>query len=335
MVKVAVVGAGYWGPNLIRNFHSIRENCLRYVCDQDESALNRLRNFFPDVEFISDYDLILNAPEIDAVVIATQPTSHFPLAKQALEKGKHVFVEKPMALRTSEAELLLSTSKAQNRVLMVGHLLRYHPAVGLLKQYVDEGELGEILYIYSTRVNLGKVRYDENALWSFAPHDVALILHLMESRPTAVSAVGQSYLREGVEDVVFLTILFEQKRMAHAHVSWLDPHKIRKLTVVGNRKMAVFDDMEASEKIRIYDKGVDFSPGHRSYEDALSLRTGDILIPRVKMREPLRIECEHFLECVEKGTTPLTDGEEGVAVVRVLEAAQKSLELAGSLVEID
>ncbi len=335
MARVAVVGAGYWGPNLIRNFHGIRENCLRFVCDQDESALDRLRSSFPDVEFVSDYDVVLNSREIDAVVIATQPTSHFALAKQAFQKGKHVFVEKPLALRASEAESLLSMSKSEDRVLMVGHLLRYHPAVELLKQYVDHGELGEILYIYSTRVNLGKVRYDENALWSFAPHDVALILHLMDSRPAAVSAVGQSYLREGVEDVVFLTVLFEEKRMAHAHVSWLDPHKIRKLTVVGNKKMAVFDDMEASEKIRIYDKGVDFSPGHRSYEDALSLRTGDILIPRVKMREPLRIECEHFLECVEKGKKPLTDGEEGVAVVKVLEAAQKSLGQAGSLVTID
>ncbi|KPJ61627.1 MAG: hypothetical protein AMJ46_00580 [Latescibacteria bacterium DG_63] len=335
MAKIAVVGAGNWGPNLIRNFHSIEAGCLRFVCDQDESALNRLRDSFPDVEFVSDYSLVLDSPEVDAVVIATQPASHFPLAKQALGKGKHVFVEKPLALRVSDAESLLSISKSENRVLMVGHLLRYHPAVVLLKQYADQGELGEILYIYSTRVNLGKVRHDENALWSFAPHDVALILHLMESRPTAVSAVGQSYLREGVEDVVFLTVLFEQKHMAHAHVSWLDPHKIRKLTVVGKKKMAVFDDMEASEKIRIYDKGVDFSPGYRSYEDAVSLRMGDILIPRVNMKEPLRIECEHFLECVEKGTTPLTDAVEGVAVVRVLEAAQKSLELSGSLVEIE
>jgi predicted dehydrogenase len=335
MVKVAVVGAGYWGPNLIRNFYSIGENVLRFVCDQDETALHRLEGSFPSVEFTSDYSLVLDSPDVDAVVIATQPTSHFTLAKQALEKGKHVFVEKPLALKVSEAQSLQSISEAENRILMVGHLLRYHPAVVLLEQYVDRGELGDILYIYSTRVNLGKVRHDENALWSFAPHDVALILHLMKSPPLAVSAVGQSYLREGVEDVVFLTVLFEKNRMAHAHVSWLDPHKIRKLTVVGNKKMAVFDDMEASEKVRIYDKGVDFSPGYRSYEDAVSLRTGDILIPKVRMKEPLRIECEHFLECIEKGIEPLTGAEEGVSVVRVLEASQKSLELSGSMVDID
>ncbi|UCF78658.1 MAG: Gfo/Idh/MocA family oxidoreductase [Candidatus Eiseniibacteriota bacterium] len=334
MVKVAVVGAGYWGPNLIRNFHGIGDSCLRFICDQDKAALDRLGPSFPEVEFTSDYGVVLNSAEVDAVVIATQPTTHFELAREALRKGKHVFVEKPLALRASDAETLLSMSREMKKILMVGHLLRYHPAVALLKGYVDRGELGEILYVYSTRVNLGKVRQDENALWSFAPHDVALILHLMESRPTAVSAVGQSYLREGVEDVVFVTILFEHKRMAHAHVSWLDPHKIRKLTIVGNKKMAVFDDMEASEKIRIYDKGVDFSPGYRSYEDAVSLRAGDILIPQVKMREPLRIECEHFVECIEKGTKPLTDAEEGVAVVRVLEAAQTSLELSGSLVQI-
>jgi predicted dehydrogenase len=334
MVRVAVIGAGYWGPNLIRNFYAIDRDCVRFVCDQDTVATGKLRNSLPGVEFVSDYNLVLNSPEVDAVVIATQPASHFALAKEALEKGKHVFVEKPLALHTSEAEELLALSGSKNRILMVGHLLRYHPAVKLLKDYLERGELGEILYIYSTRVNLGKVRHDENALWSFAPHDIAVIMHLMGRRPVSVSAIGQSYLRPGVEDVVFLTVLFEGNHMAHIHVSWLDPHKIRKLTVVGNKKMAVFDDMEASEMVRIYDKGVDYSPGFRSYTEAVSLRVGDILIPRVQMKEPLRIECEHFVECVEKGKRPLTDGEEGVAVVKVLEGAQKSMSLSGALVQL-
>ncbi|MFH0778734.1 MAG: Gfo/Idh/MocA family oxidoreductase [Candidatus Eisenbacteria bacterium] len=334
MVRIAVVGAGYWGPNLIRNFLSAKGSSLRFVCDQDASALKKLQSSFPGVEFVTDFAAVVNSPEVDGIVIATDATSHFDLAKEALEKGKHVFVEKPLALSASLAEELVSLSKAAGRVLMVGHLLRYHPAVTLLKEYIDRGELGEILYAYSTRVNLGRVRREENALWSFAPHDIAVILHLIGSRPAAVSAVGQCYLREGVEDVVFLTILFEHNKMAHVHVSWLDPHKIRKLTVVGKKKMAVFDDMEASELIRIYDKGVDYTPGYRSYTEAVSLRVGDILIPRVQMREPLRIECEHFVECIETGRQPFTDGEEGLAVVRVLEAAQQSLALSGSLVRI-
>jgi predicted dehydrogenase len=334
MVRLAVIGAGYWGPNLIRNFYGINRESIRFVCDQDTTALGKLRSSLPGVEFVSDHNLVLNSSEVDAVVIATQPASHFALSKEALEKGKHVFVEKPLALHANEAEELLSLSRSKNRVLMVGHLLRYHPAVKLLKDYVEKGELGEIFYIYSTRVNLGKVRHDENALWSFAPHDIAVIIYLMGCKPISVSAVGQSYLRTGVEDVVFLTVLFEGNRMAHIHVSWLDPHKIRKLTVVGNKKMAVFDDMEASEKIRIYDKGVDYSPGVKSYTEAVSLRVGDILIPRVQMKEPLRIECEHFIECVEHGKRPLTDAEEGVVVVRVLEGAQESMRLSGSLVQL-
>ncbi|MCX5801653.1 MAG: Gfo/Idh/MocA family oxidoreductase [Candidatus Eisenbacteria bacterium] len=334
MVRLAVIGAGYWGPNLIRNFYGIDRNCVRYVCDQDAAVIGKLKSSFPGVEFVSDHNLVLNSPDVDAVVIATQPASHFGLSKAALERGKHVFVEKPLALRTSEAEELLALSTAKNRVLMVGHLLRYHPAVKLLKDYLERGELGEILYIYSTRVNLGKVRQDENALWSFAPHDIAVIIYLMGRKPVSVSAVGQSYLKTGVEDVVFLTIFFEGNCMAHVHVSWLDPHKIRKLTVVGNKKMAVFDDMEAAEMIRIYDKGVDYTPGFKSYSEAVSLRVGDILIPRVPMKEPLRIECEHFIECVEQGKHPMSDAEEGVAVVRVLEGAQKSMHLSGSVVKL-
>lgn len=334
MVRVAVIGAGYWGPNLIRNFYGINRNCVRFVCDQDAAVIGRLRDSFPGVEFVSDYDLVLGSSEVDAVVIATQPASHFDLCKRAFEKGKHVFVEKPLALNTAEAEGLLALSRSKKKILMVGHLLRYHPAIKLLKNYVESGELGEILYIYSTRVNLGKVRQDENALWSFAPHDLAVITYLMGRKPVSVSAVGQSYLTSGVEDVVFLTIFFEGNCMAHIHVSWLDPHKIRKLTVVGNKKMAVFDDMEASEMVRIFDKGVDYSPGYKSYAEAVSLRVGDILIPRIQMKEPLRIECEHFIECVEKGKHPLTDGEEGVMVVRVLEGAQESMRFSGALVQL-
>jgi len=334
MVRIAVVGAGYWGPNLIRNFRSMKSSSLRFVCDQDGAALDKLKPSFPEAEFVTDFEVVLSSPEVDAVVVATQAASHLALAKEALERGKHVFVEKPLTLSAKDAEVLVETSVRTKKVLMVGHLLLYHPAVRLLKQYIDGGELGDVLYVYSTRVNLGKVRQDENALWSFAPHDIAVILHLIGARPLSVSAVGQCYLRPGVEDVVFLTILFEGNRMAHVHVSWLDPHKIRKLTIVGKKKMAVFDDMEASEKIRIYDKGVDYSPDYKSYADAVSLRVGDILIPRVDMKEPLRIECEHFIECIVQGKTPLTGAEDGLAVVKVLEAAQKSLSQSGTLVTI-
>jgi predicted dehydrogenase len=255
--------------------------------------------------------------------------SHYPLARTLLEAGKDVFVEKPLALRADHAEELVRLARERQRILMVGHLLLHHPAVRHLKEMVKRGELGDLLYLYSQRVNLGKVRRDENALWSFAPHDLSVALHLLDAEPIDVAARGAAFVQPGIEDVVFLHLRFPGGTMAHVHVSWLDPHKLRKFTVVGTRKMVVFDDMEASEKIKIYDKGVDRGGQIVGYGDALTVRSGDIVIPSVPLQEPLRIECLHFVECVRERKAPLSDGAGGLAVVRVLAAAQASLESGG------
>lgn len=333
-VRVAVVGAGYWGPNLVRVMADLSEAELVFVCDADEGSLAKIRESFPGVPLSRDPAEVFESPRVDAVVLATNPHTHYDLGTRALAAGKHLYVEKPLALTVEHGEALVAKAEAAGRTLMVGHLMRYHPAVHLLQRYVDSGELGEVLYVYATRVNLGKLRREENALWSLAPHDISVILHLLGSFPRRVRALGVDYVRGGVEDVVFLTMEFPNKVLAQVHVSWLDPHKVRQLTVVGKKKMAVLDDMEATEKIRIYDKGVDFTPSYRGYGESLTLRVGDILVPRVEMTEPLHIECAHFVECVAKGQRPWTDGHEGLRVLRVLDAAQRSLESQGNYVDL-
>jgi predicted dehydrogenase len=268
-------------------------------------------------------------------VIVTAPTpAHYELAKAALLTGRHVFVEKPIALAVAEAEELVALAEARGRVLMVGHLLMYHPAVARLKQMVDGGELGEVYYLTTSRLNLGQVRRSENAMWSLAPHDISVALYLLGEEPKAVAAQGLTYLQPGIPDTVFLTLRFSSGRAAHIHVSWLDPHKVRRITVVGSQKMAVFDDVDSTEKLRIYDKGVQ-RPAYDSYGDSLSLRFGDISIPRIDMREPLRLECQHFIDCILHGQRPLSDGRNGVQVLRVLEAGQRSLELGGEPVVLE
>ncbi|MBE3070187.1 MAG: Gfo/Idh/MocA family oxidoreductase, partial [Planctomycetes bacterium] len=255
--------------------------------------------------------------------------SHHRLAREALDAGKHVFVEKPMTLAPADAEDLVARADAAGKVLMVGHLLEYHPCVLHLRDLVDQGRLGRLRYMYCQRVNLGVVRKDENAWWSLAPHDVSVILFIFQAEPVTVTAQGQAYLREGVEDVVFAQLKFADGRMAHIHVSWFDPHKIRKMTLVGADKMATFDDMDASEKIRIYDKGADVLGSVVGYDASVNIRSGDILIPKTPGGEPLRAECLHFLDCVEHGKTPRSDGRDGLRVVRVLEAAERSLRGGG------
>jgi predicted dehydrogenase len=252
-----------------------------------------------------------------------------------LGAGKHLYVEKPLALTTTDAAELVETARAADLRLMTGHLLLYHPGVTMLKELVDSGELGEIFYLYSQRVNLGVIRRNENALWSFAPHDLSVMLHLLGDDPVSVSARGAAYLQEGVEDVVFVNLRFPGGRMGQVQLSWLDPHKLRKFTVVGSRKMAVLDDMEPQEKVRIYDKGAEVPGDYASYGDYIGLRFGDVHIPRLDWREPLRLECEHFLSCVRDGRTPVSDGANGLRVVRVLEAASRSLERDGAPVTIE
>lgn len=335
MTNIGVIGYGYWGPNLVRNFEQMPQANLVACCDLNPDNLKKVKSLYPHVEVTQNIDDVLNSAGIDAVVIATSAPTHYDLAKKALFASKHVMVEKPLTLDSATSKELVDIAEKQGRILMVGHLLEYHSAVDYLKDLIASGELGDVQYIYTQRLNLGQVRKDENAFWSLAPHDISIISYLLSGKePVEVSARGESYITEGVEDVVFASLSFADKTMAHIHVSWLDPHKIRKVTVVGNKKMVVFDDMESSEKVRIYDKGVGAGDGYRSYGEDLTLRFGDIVIPSIKMKEPLRTECEHFVEAIKTGKPPRSDGYDGLRVVKVLEAAHASLKSGGKPVRV-
>ena len=335
MIDVAVVGVGGWGKNLARTYYQSPECRLKYICDLDRQKLEHLRLQLPGTVLTTRYDDLLQDSSLQAIVIATTAVSHYPLCKAALKAGKDVFVEKPFVLEIDQAEELMRLANQEDRVLMIGHLLEYHPVMRRLKQMIDSNELGEIYYIYTQRVNLGVVRNDENALWNFSPHDISSILYLLEKQPTDVSARGQSYLQPGIEDVVFLTLNFNGKSMAHIHVSWLDPHKIRKITVVGSKKMAVFDDTETTEKLRVYDKSAEHNTNYNSFAEYVTLRFGDVTIPHFKIEEPLRLECQHFLECVREHKQPLSDGMDGLRVLKVLNAAQQSLRNNGAPVSLE
>lgn len=330
--SIACVGAGYWGRNLVRVFGSLPDAYLKLVCDSDRGVAERAAGPH-SARVVTDYDSVLRDPDIDAVVIAVPALQHYESAKLALEHGKHVFVEKPMTTRVDQAAELVEIADRNGKTLMVGHLLEYHPAVQFLKHLIQNGELGETYYLYSQRVNLGIVRKDENAMWSLAPHDISVILYLLDEEPDAVSARGECYLQKGVEDVVFVNLHFKDGRMGQLQLSWLDPHKVRKLTIVGSEKMAVFDDTESAEKIRIYDKAAE-RESYESYGEAITLRFGDVVIPHIHMEEPLKLECQHFIDCVQNNTTPRSDGSDGLRVVRVLEAAQRSLEQDGAPVAL-
>ncbi len=327
MLGLAIVGTGYWGKNLVRNFNGIKGASLEYLCDANVDTVGRLAGLYPGVAVETSFQRVLDNRNVDATVIATPAATHFALASQALEAGKHVFVEKPICLEPGEAFKLVRLAREKKRVLMVGHLLEYHPGVRWIKNHMDE--LGHIYYLYSQRLNLGIVRKDENAWWSLAPHDISVILYLLGATPETVTARGAEYLRPGVADVVFATLRFGDGKMAHIHVSWLDPHKSRKFTLVGDRKMITFDDTEASEKIKVFDKGANLDPMDANYGDHITLRSGDVYLPRIDMTEPLKLECEHFVDCCLNDRTPMTDGMDGLRVVQVLAAAQESMRRGG------
>jgi predicted dehydrogenase len=323
-VRIGVVGLGYWGPNLARNFASLPGCELSYCCDASEEARARLAPMFPGSRLTGDLDELLADPELDAIAVATPVPTHAALAQRVLEAGKHCFVEKPLAVSLADAERAVQAANSSGRTLMVGHLLEYHPGVQKLKELTDSGELGDrIYYIYGNRLNLGKLRADENALWSLGAHDVSVVLYLADEEPYEVVAHGESYVRGGVEDVVFCFLRFPSGLAAHLHLSWLDPHKERRFTVVGSRRMATFDDMAIEGKLTIYDKG--FDEDARGYGEYIT-RSGYSYSPPVPNDEPLRVECEHFVECVRTGTRPRSDGESGLRVVAVLERLQQSLD---------
>jgi predicted dehydrogenase len=317
---IGLAGLGYWGPNLARNFGELAELC--WLCDASSDTLERFTTRYPRARATTDFDELLADGELDAVVVATPAVTHYELSKRALEAGKHVMVEKPPAMNAAEAEDLLATAEAADRVLMPGHLLLYHPAVQKVKALVDAGTLGDVLYVYSNRKNLGKIRKDENALLSLGVHDLSVILYLLDEEPSETWAHGHSFLTPGVEDVVFCYLRFPSGKIAHMHLSWLDPHKVRELTVVGNEKMVVFDDMELERKVTIYEKGP-WQPTHTYGE--WQTRTGDISSPKIPSDEPLRLECRHFLDLVDGQGDPLRAAQDGLAVVRVLEQLQASL----------
>ena len=322
-IAVGVAGLGYWGPNLARNLEAIPGCELTWLCDEREEARARLAGVHRGARLTADLDDLLGDPQLDAVALATPVPTHGELATRVLEAGKHCFVEKPLAQSVVDAERAVAAARSSGRVLMVGHLLEYHPGVRRLKEVIDAGELGDIRYIYSNRLNLGQLRADENALWSLGAHDVSVLLHLAGEEPSELDARGESYMRAGVEDVVFAFLRFPSGLSAHLHLSWLDPHKERRFTVVGSRRMATFDDMELERKLTVYDKG--FDEGADSYGEYIT-RSGDIHNPRVPNAEPLRLEMAHFVQCVREGRTPLSDGESGLRVVRVLEGLQASLD---------
>jgi predicted dehydrogenase len=341
-VRIGQIGIGYWGPNLLRSFLALPDARVTWVADLDSGRLQDAKRNGVEFHTTSDYQDILRAGNVDAVVIATPAAIHYQMAREALQAGKHVLVEKPLAMTTLECEKLIELAEQQQRVLMVGHTFLYNAAVRRLKEYVDARELGDVLYLYAQRLNLGRVRRDVNALWNFGPHDVSIILYVLGEEPVEVSARGFDYLQRGIADVVFMTLVFPSRVAAHVHISWLDPQKVRRMTVVGSRKMLVYDDVSSDAKLVLYDRGVDRVPTSESPRDfgsfaefQLLLRSGDVTIPSLKFPEPLRLECAHFVECIRTGQRPLTDGRHGLSVVKVLEATQRSLDNNGAPVRVE
>jgi predicted dehydrogenase len=335
-VNIAVVGSGYWGPNLIRNVAMLPEARLHTVCDLNPKALEQNARRYPGTRTTPDFDSVLKDPDVYGVILATPASTHAEMALAALDAGKHVMVEKPLAMSSQAALRLIEKAETNGLVLMAGHVFEFNPAVIALRDLVQSGRLGRILYLYSARVNLGVIRDDLNVMWNLAPHDFSILNFVLQSAPEAVSGRGFRLLGRDLEDVAFITVEYPGNIVAHVHVSWLDPNKTRRMTVVGDEKMAVYDDVSQDERIRIYDKGVIRDSIPDAYgEFRLVTRSGDIYIPNLPTTEPLRAECAHFVECIRTGRQPISDGVDGYRVVRMLEAAQQSMEQEGLPVRLE
>ena len=334
-INVGVVGCGYWGPNLIRNFRSLPDCRLKMMCDISEKRLTHLKSLYPEVEGVTNYDHMLNGVGLDAVIIATSVRSHFAMARASLLAGKHTFIEKPMAASSGECQELIDIAKKQGAVLMVGHTFLYSPAVIKIKEIVQSGDLGEIRYICARRLNLGLFQKDINAAWDLAPHDIAIILHIMGQKADSINCWGSAHITPGVEDVTTICLNFPGKCSAIIHNSWLDPKKVREMTIVGSNRMIVYDDVSTLEKIQIYDTRVERPPFYDTFaEFQYAYHYGDVHVPHIKQEEPLKLECQHFLDCIREGKTPLTDGLQGLELIRILEASSQSLRLGGALVDL-
>jgi predicted dehydrogenase len=333
MINIGVIGCGYWGPNLIRNFSQLPGCSVKIVSDLDQKRLDNMKNQYPQVNTTLDYMEIVKDPKIDAVVIATPVFTHKPFAMSAMEAGKHVFIEKPMTASVNDAMDLVNIAQRKNLRLMVGHTFEYNPAVLAVKKIIDSGELGDLFYINAQRLNLGLFQNDINVLWDLAPHDISIILFLLNKEPQYVTAVGAAHINPKVEDVATLTMVFDDGKIAFIQSSWLDPNKTRKITITGSKKMLMYNDIEPNQKVWIFDKGVQGPEHYETFgEFQYAYRYGDIHIPHINNQEPLKIELSHFIECIKAGKNPISDGESGLRVVRILEAAQQSIENQGKAV---
>ena len=336
MLNIAVIGCGYWGPNLVRNFYSLEGCRVKYVCDVQEDRLAHLKRLYPDIETVTDFNYVIDDPEVDAVTIATPVGLHYELAKKSLEAGKHTFIEKPMAATVAECKELIEIADNMNLRIVVGHTFIYSPPVRKIKEIVSKAVLGEMQYISTRRLNLGLFQTDINVTWDLAPHDISIILYIMGKEPVFVNCQGKAHVNPEIEDVTNLTLNFENGGFATIQSSWLDPNKVREMTFVGSKRMLVYNDLEPNEKIKIYDKRVETPPYYDTFaEFHYSYHYGDIYSPYIKQYEPLKVECQHFIDCIKTGEKPLSGGLEGLKVVQILEAASKSLKSNGAPVEID
>jgi predicted dehydrogenase len=330
-IVVGVVGCGYWGPNLVRNFKGLSNCNLRAMCDTSETRVKHMRSLYSDVEGVTDFDHLLNGVGLDAVVVATPVKYHYPLAKASLLAGKHTLIEKPMASSSAECEELIEIAERNGLVLMVGHTFLYSAPVRKIIEIVQAGDIGEIRYINSRRLNLGLFQKDINVAWDLAPHDISIILHVLGEFPETVNCQGNAHVTPGIEDVTNISLSFRQKRFATIQSSWLEPRKVRDMTIVGTRRMIVYDDLQTNEKIRIYDVRVERPPHYDTFADFhYSYHYGDSYIPHIQQEEPLKAECQHFLDCIQNGVKPLTSGHRGLELVRILEAASASLKGQGA-----
>jgi len=333
-INIGIVGAGRWGFNYVRVFSEMKEANLEWCCDLKDENLQKVKESFPSVKTTKDLNDILNDSSVAAVCVSTPAMDHFKTVKLCLQSGKHVLVEKPLTVKSRESEQLVKLAKEKNRILMVGHIFLFNTAVQELKKLIKRGELGDIFYMYSERTGLGPIRNDVNAMWDLAPHDISIFCYLLGNMPVAVSAQGLGGLRSNIEDVVFMTLKFPDNIMAHAHVSWFDPKKVRRTVVVGSNKMAVFDDMEPEKKLKIINANEPYGFYKTFKEFQNAVQYGDTVAPELKQAEPLKAEVQHFLNCVQSGRQPITDGESGLQVVRILETADKSLHNNGEMINL-
>jgi predicted dehydrogenase len=335
MIKIGIIGYGYWGPNLVRNFSESRAYKIQYVCDLEPGKLTRVKDRYPAIELTSDYKELLNSSDVDAIAIATPVSTHFNLALKALESGKHVLVEKPLAEDSNKCKRLIDAAQRRHLVLMVDHTFPYTAAVRRIRKLIEDNFLGEIYYYDSVRVNLGLFQHDVSVIWDLAVHDLSIIEFILKERPVAVSATGMKHFRDQTENIAYLTLFFDSNTIAHIHVNWLAPVKVRQTLIGGSQRMIVYNDLEPTEKIKIYDKGISLHDDETQIQQMrVGYRTGDMWAPNLEGTEALRELVEHFARCIEKGEEPLTGAESGLRVVRMMEAATDSMQRQGALVKL-